>query len=147
MTNEDDSNRPPSLSLVTDRLKAKRKLLGINYQELSEALDISAEEIERTENLTSSGTTSDNTPKTTGIKKYHIEIYDSEKNRLGAREMDLFDFDGIDLLFEQLKSTYDYVIEFCARIKPGKEAYDEFDNISYEDNNVLEITNIKKIKK
>lgn len=148
MTNEDDSKNPSHSSLVSDRLKAKRKLLGINYQELSEAFDISAEEIERIENpkFPDPEIISDNIVKIPGIKKYLIEISDPEKNCLGARELDLFDFDGIDLLFEQLKNTYDYVIEFCGRIKPGKELYDEFDKVSHEDNNVLEITSIKKIK-
>lgn len=139
MTNKDKDS--PSSTPIRNKLKSLRKMLGINYQEISEALDISAKEIERAENLKSSAPAT-----TTSSKKYHIEIYDPAKSNASFRDLDLFDFDGINLLFEELKGTCDYIIEFCGHIKHGKELYDEFDNVSYEDNNVLEITSIKKVK-
>ena len=46
MTNHDNSSTPSHSALVSNRLKARRKMLGINYEEINEALDINAEIIE-----------------------------------------------------------------------------------------------------
>ncbi len=136
-----------TLSSIAARLKAKRKQLGLSKEEMADDLGLTVQEIEQAEAFGTTeekSTSSGKDPQES--KKYLIEIYDPTKSRLESRELDLFDFEGIDFLFEKLENGYNHVIEFCARIRPGDKVYDEFDKIYYEDNNILEITNIKKVE-
>ena len=138
MTNNDDSNNLSDSSLVSSKFKVLREMLSLNYKEISDVLDVSEKEIERYESSKFSNTPADN-------KKYFVEIYEPEKS-FESRGLNLLSFDRIDLLLEELKSTDNYVVEFSGRIKPGQELYDELERINYEDYNILEITNIKKVK-
>ena len=138
MTNNDDSNNLSDSSLVSSKFKVLREMLSLNYKEISDVLDVSEKEIERYESSKFSNTPADN-------KKYFVEIYEPEKS-FESRGLNLLSFDRIDLLLEELKSTDNYVVEFSGRIKPGQVLYDELERINYEDYNILEITNIKKVK-
>lgn len=147
MTDEDNPKNPPPRLSIFERLKFRRKMLGISNEEIAKDLDISLQKIKQYENQQPQDIQTYDKIESNEPKKYIVEIYEEGKDNLGSRELNLFHFEGINLLFEEIKNNCDYVIEFCARIKAGKELYDEFDKVFYEDINVLEIINIKKVKK
>ena len=81
------------------------------------------------------------------IKKYTIEIYDYDNPRKGKREAYLYDFEGIELLFEDIVNDNEWV-EFSGIMRCNDELiHDHYDNVDLVDFNIIEITNIKKVKK
>ena len=80
------------------------------------------------------------------MKKYTIEICDHDSTK-EVKYAYLEDCEDIELLFENLESK-DEIVEFTGRMRINDELFhDEFDDILLEDHNIIEITNIKKVRR
>jgi hypothetical protein len=81
------------------------------------------------------------------MKKYTIEIHDCDNPNKERKHAYLQGSEDIELLFEHLKSK-DEIIEFTGQMRYNEVLlHDEFDDIYLEDYNIIEMTNIKKVRK
>ena len=140
------------MTSISEILKLKRKMLGLSKKKVAEDLDMSVEEVEECENLKPQELISHDKIETAKPKRYIVGFFEYDEVKEGEkgesfRDLELFDFEGFDLLRKELRAWADYTVEFTARIKPSNRIlHDRIDDLRYRDTDILEIIEIKKVK-